>query len=203
MKLLWSHIILGAAIAIGPSVSGQEAKNPYKIDGVIATHQIDDAGDTLIVADLNLVTVTAPRTFASEAEYRRYMKYRRYASQVYPYAVRSIKIFREVERDTEGMKKRKKRKHIRKLHKDLKKELTDPLKNLSRTQGKILVKMIEYELETPLFDLLKSLRGGLAATKWHSLGKLYGYDLKKGYICGEDEILDAILADFDISYEVN
>ncbi len=75
------------------------------------------------------------------------------------------------------------------------------MKSLSRTQGKILVKMIEYELETPLYDLLKGVRNGMTASKWQMVGKLFGYDLKTGYIPGEDPILDAVLQDFDISYD--
>ena len=171
------------------------------IDGKVVTAKIQD-GDTIIVADLDSVTVTSFRTFDSDTQYRMYNKYRRYAGQVYPYAVQAIKIFREVERDTKDLKKRKRKKHVRQLQKDLKQEFTDPLKNLSRTQGKILIKMIENELDTPMYELLKGLKGGFAASKWQTVGKLYGYDLKTGYVIGEDAILDAVLQDFDVSYSV-
>jgi hypothetical protein len=62
--------------------------------------------------------------------------------------------------------------------------------------------MIERKLDTPVYDLLKGLRGGFVAGKWQSVGKLYGYDLKEGYIPGEDPILDAVLQDFEINYVV-
>lgn len=176
-------------------------KEQIIIDGEIVTARIEN-GDTLLMSLLDTVSVTSFRTFHSDTEYRRYMKYRRYAMQVYPYAVESIKVFREVERDTEGLKKRKRRKHVRRLQKNLKDEFTDPLKNLSRTQGKILIKMIENELDTTMFDLLKGVKSGFAAAKWQTVSKLYGYDLKEGYIPGDDPILDAVLQDFDISYEI-
>jgi hypothetical protein len=172
------------------------------IDGEILMTKIEN-GDTLLLADLDDVSVTSFRTFASDAEYHRYLKYRRYASSVYPYAVEAIKIFQEVQRDTEGLRKGKQRKHTRQLQKDLKEEFTDPLEDLSRTQGKILIEMIERKLDTPLYDLLKSLRGGFVAGKWQSVGKLYGYDLKEGYIPGVDPILDAVLEDFEIVYDVH
>ncbi|MDX1406594.1 MAG: DUF4294 domain-containing protein, partial [Saprospiraceae bacterium] len=57
-----------------------------KIDGEIVTARVED-GDTLIIADLDSVSVTALRNFTSDTQYRRYLKYRRYANQVYPYAV--------------------------------------------------------------------------------------------------------------------
>ncbi len=170
------------------------------LDGEVVTAKIED-GDTIIVAYLDEASVTSFQDFESDTQYRRYMKYRRYAAQVYPYAVESIKIFRQVEQETVDMKKKQKKKYTKQLQKDLRKEFTDPLKSLSRTQGKILVKMIEYELETPLYELLKGVRNGMTASKWQMVGKLFGYDLKTGYIPGEDPILDAVLQDFDISYD--
>lgn len=170
------------------------------IDGEIVTARVED-GDTLIIAELAEASVTSFRDFDSDTQYRRYMKYRRYANTVYPYAVESIKMFRRVEKDTEGMKKNKRKKYVRNLQKELKKEFTDPLKSLSRTQGKILIKMIEYELDTPMYALLRNVKSGFSAAKWQTVGKLWGYDLKEGYTPGDDPIMDAILQDFDISYE--
>ena len=171
-----------------------------KIDGEVLYYKIVGE-DTVLMADLEDVSITSLRTFDSDAEYRRYLKYRRYASSVYPYAVEAIRIFREVREETEGLKKGKQKKHVKHLQKELKDEFTDPLKDLSRTQGKILVKMIERKLDTPMYDLLKSLRGGFQAGKWQSVGKLYGYDLKEGYIVGQDPILDAVLQDFEIQID--
>jgi len=37
--------------------------------------------------------------------------------------------------------------------------------------------------------------------KWQTVGKLYGYDLKEGYIPGQDRIMDMILRDFEITVE--
>ena len=65
-----------------------------------------------------------------------------------------------------------------------------------------MMKMIEKELETPMFDLIKNLRGGFTANYWHNFGKLYSYDLKEGYNPGDYEILDAVLNDFDVSYRI-
>ena len=131
----------------------------------------------------------------------RYQKYKRYAAKVYPYAVEAIKIFREVEEVTLTMNKRKRKKHIKRLHKDLKKKFTDPLKNLSKTQGKILIEMIEKELDTSFYDLMKSLRGGFTAGYWSSLSRIYGYRLREKYQEGDDPILDSVLYDLDISHK--
>ena len=171
-----------------------------RIDGQIVKAQVDDC-DTLIIADLENVTVTSFRKFNSDEDYKKYLRYRRYAAKVYPYAVESIKLYRELEEDSKTWNKRKKRRTARKMNKDLSNEFKDPLKDLTRTQGYLLMKMIERELDIPFYYLIKDLRGGVNATKWATLGAMYGYKLQTGYIEGEDPILDAVLQDFNISHE--
>ena len=179
----------------------KESVDKLKIDGELV-NVLYTEDDTLLVADLGDVYVSSPRNFDSVDEYLRYMKYRRYATKVYPYAVEAIKIFREVEVVTATMKPKKRKKHIKRLHKELKKEFTDPLKNLSKTQGKILVKMIEKELDKPFHTLIKSLRGRFSAAYWSTMSRPFGYRLKEGYVEGEDKILDAVLHDLDISHKI-
>ncbi|MCH2081297.1 MAG: DUF4294 domain-containing protein [Saprospiraceae bacterium] len=173
------------------------------INGQVMPFMIDECGDTLILANLDNISISTPRQFDNKDDYRRYRRYRRYAVKVYPYAVEAIKIFREVEYVTENMKKRERKKYIKKLNKRLKKEFKDPLKKLTKTQGKILIKMIERELDTPMYDLIKDLRGGFTATYYSTMGSLYGHKLKDGYTEGEDLILDAVLTDMDISHELD
>ena len=158
--------------------------------------------DTIIIAEIENINISSPRTFKDRDEYFRYLKYRRYAAKVYPYAKEAIRIFREAEYTTAHMKKRKQKKHLKKLSKDLQKEFSEPLQQLSKTQGKIMVKMIERELGSSMHELIKMTQGKLKAFYWNQSSKLYGYRLKTGYIVGENPILDVVLQDFDISYEV-
>ena len=165
------------------TVSGLYAQyGPYpdkiRINGQVVTVMIE-GDDTLYVADLGDVSITSKRSFDSKDEYALYMKYRRYANKVYPYAVQAIRIFRELEEVTTTMKPREQRKHIRRLQKELKDQFEDPLKNLSKTQGRILIHMIEKELNTPMYFLIKDLKNGFTATYWNTAGKLYGYQLRK------------------------
>ena len=160
-------------------------------------------GDTLVFANIADVSVTSPRTFDSDEDYKKYRKYKYYAAKVYPYAAEAIIIFRKMEFATKHMKKRKRKKYIKKLSEELKVEFEEPLTRLSKTQGKILVKMIEKELDRPMYNLIKDLQGKFKAFYWNQSSKLYGYRLKTGYIVGENPILDAVIQDLNISYEVD
>jgi len=163
MKQL-TYIVL-FLVTLAPVLNGQtnERREKIELDGQIVTALITDT-DTIIIADLEDVSISSMRKFENRDDYRKYLRYRRYAAVVYPYANDAIKIFREVEYTTQNMKKRKRRKHIRKLNKQLKKEFKAPLKKLTKTQGYILIKMIEKELDTPFYTLIKNLRGGVNAS---------------------------------------
>ncbi len=192
-----SLIVLMLMISFGSFCFGQ---GTVQINGQYYPYTIDDCGDTLILATFTDIPITSLKIFNSKEDRRRYDKYREYAAKVYPYAVEAIRVFRKMEEETADLKKGKRKKYIRQLKKDLKNEFSGPIKKLTKTQGKILIKMIERELETPLFDLLKDLRGGLNANYWNFIGSLYGHKLKEGYLEGEDPIMDAVLNDMDLIY---
>ncbi len=215
MKIIFAIIIF----SVGSSLDGQHTLLDAALQKMQQTDIIKDTirniaingqlvpaliseGDTLFLATLGNIDVSSPRTFASSGDYLKYLKYRRYAAIVYPYAKEAIRIFREAEYVTATMKKRKRKKFLRKLSKELEREFETPLKGLSKTQGKIMVKMIERELDTKMFDLIKMTQGKFKAFYWNQSSKLYGYRLKHGYVEGQNPILDIVLQDFDISHEI-
>ncbi len=178
------------------------AQSPYKefitiVDGEPVKVLVID-GDTLVIANLELISVTAPREFDYSEDRDRYSKYRRYAAIVYPYAVQGLRIYKQLEKESEGKSKREKRKMIKEISGRLKDEFEEPLKNLTRTQGLILTKMMERALNKPFYEIIKELKGGFTAMYWNQLGKMYDYQLKDEYRVGKDPILDAVLEDFDV-----
>lgn len=197
----WSFVML-LVLFSATSMWGQEDGYAL-VNGKYFPYTVDECGDTLILASLGGVSISAPRTFANAEDQKRYRRYRRYALKVYPYAVEAIKIFREMEEVTNDMKRKDRKKHIRRLHKELKKEFADPLKKLTKTQGMILMKMIEKELDKSMHRLIRELRGGLNATYWSTAAGMFGHKLRKGYEPGLDPVLDAVLNDLDTSYKVS
>ncbi len=209
---LFSSIILaqgpieGGNIAVKDTVinSSDNDLNMFKteIQGQIVTAMVTETGDTLYMADLGDVSITSLRSFKDDADYRKYMRFKHYAAIVYPYAKEAIRIFRETEYATQNLSKRKRKKAIKKLEEELRTEFEGPLTKMTKLQGKIMIKMIERELDKNMFDLIAGLRGSFTAFYWHNFAKLYSYDLKEGYNIGDYEILDAVLQDFDISYRI-
>lgn len=171
------------------------------IDGHVVRILIID-GDTIPVADMEGIQVTQRQNFSSREERRRYKQWRRYAAKVYPYAAEAIRLYRQVEAETKDMKQAQKRKYSRKKEKELKPQYTEELKKLTKSQGYILIKMIERELDQPFFEVVTQLEGRWKAMQWQTLGRWYGYNLKTGYDPNDDPLLESILDDLNISYGV-
>ena len=155
-------------------------------------------GDTTFVMSLQLHRVSSKRQFKDFAEQRQYYLYYRAARRVYPYAVQAIDMYNDIQLETQDMGKGKRRRYIRREHKELKEDLTDQMKKLTRTEGKVLIKMIERQLDKSFYDVVRETRGGFTATYWHQMGKIWDYDLKDGYRLGADGLLDEVLLDYDL-----
>ena len=164
--------------------------------GAWARLEVENGDSTFIMA-LRLVKIAARRQFKDFAEQRQYYLYMRAARKVYPYALQAINLYEELQSETEDMSKRQRRRYLRRENKELKDDFKEQMKNLSRTEGKVLIKMIEKELDKPFYDVIRETRGGFTAGYWHKLGKLWGYDLKQGYEPGADQLLDEIFLDYD------
>ena len=86
-------------------------------------------------------------------------------------------------------------KYINSREKELKKEFTDPLTNLSVYQGKVLMKLINRETRgTNCYDILKELKGGFTARFWQTVAFFFGSDLKQPYDAkGQDADIEIIV----------
>lgn len=177
--------------------TGQTADNQAWM-APISTAYIVDGADTIYCMDLPMITVFAYRSFVTEDDRFNYMRYQRHASVVYPYAFEAVRTYRRLQTESKQLNRRDQKALIADLQDQLKDKFEKPLKNLSRTQGKILIKMIEKELDTPVYEVIKDLRGGFTAFYWNAFGSMYGYRLKHGYVLGEDRMLDLVLKDYDI-----
>jgi len=191
-------IILVLLLISGLQSYAQDMEKGKKIsiNGKLYSTMIVD-GDTIILADLDPVSFSTIRNFASKEEKKRYRLYKYYAPKVYPYAKDAINILNKIEERTKDMPPKKRRKYIKLTYRQLEYNFKKQLKKLSKTQGKILIKMIEKETNTSFFNIIKRMRNGVVAYTWHQFGKFWDYDLKQGYHPGDDRPMDAVLQDFN------
>jgi hypothetical protein len=184
------------------SVSAQEAAPGYvfkQADGrYLMNAYIDAKGDTILYVELREIVIKAPRSFASADDYKRWERYKRLAPTVVPYAMKAVRTFRLIEASTRDGSNRDRKKFIKSLEEGMESQLRDQLKNLSKTQGFLMIEMVERELHMSFFDLVKDVKGGFAAFYWNEFGKLYDYHLKEAYERGKDPILDSVLDQYEL-----
>jgi hypothetical protein len=83
---------------------------------------------------------------------------------------------------------------MRQAEKELNEQFGEDLKDLTFTQGKILLKLIDRETGDISYNLVKELRGGFTATLYQGFARLWGYNLKTHYDPeGEDELIESIV----------
>jgi Domain of unknown function (DUF4294) len=121
----------------------------------------------------------------------------------YPYAVAAGKVFNDVNAHLENIKGRgERKKYIKSREKELKKEFTDKIKDLSVYQGKVLMKLIYRETNNDCYEIIKEMKGGFTARFWQSVLFFFGTSLKQDYHPGEDKFdrqISMILKDLEAS----
>jgi hypothetical protein len=114
--------------------------------------------------------------------------------KVLPYAKMASFRFQLMEQNLQVMPSEKARKeYLKRTEKSIKNQFMDDLKNLTRSQGKILIKLIYRETGKTTYDLLQTYRGDLTAIYWQGLAKVFDANLKEEYDPIEDWQLEQII----------
>ena len=106
----------------------------------------------------------------------------------YPYAKRAGLILNDINSKLAVISDEDKRKkYIKSREKELKKEFTDPLSNLSVYQGKVLMKLINRQTGNNCYDIIKEYKGGFTARLWQTVAFFFDSNLKQPYNPNGDE----------------
>ena len=83
---------------------------------------------------------------------------------------------------------------MKKAEDELESQFGDEIRDLTFSQGKILLKLIYRETGSSSFDIVKELRGNFTAFIWQMLARVFGYDLKVTYDpAGDDQTIERIV----------
>lgn len=96
----------------------------------------------------------------------------------------------------EGKTENEKRKMMKQAEEDIKNQYYDDVKQLTYTQGRILLKLIDRQTKRTSYDLLKDYRGNVRALFWQSVARIFGANLKAEYhpeSDPEDRIVEEIV----------
>lgn len=142
---------------------------------------------------LNEATVVASHVFSNDTDRYRYNQMKHYVKIVLPYANAAIQLFYEIEQATANMSNRNRRRYIRGREKDIKEQFEDKLSALNITQGRLLVKLINRQLKSNCYDIVRELKNPVTAAYYQGWAKLNGINLNDDYDPEKEPDLERIM----------
>lgn len=172
-------LVLLVALAVASSLYGQQEQPIYIIEGDTLTNPYVDLGEVIVLPSLK---------FDSYNDYLSYYRLRKRTLKVYPYAkMASERLVVLNDRLSKIKRKRARKRYTKRVERYLEGEFKDELKRLTRSEGRILVKLIHRETGQTTHGLIKKLRSGWRAFVYQTTAKLFDIDLKTTYNPTDDE----------------
>ena len=140
------------------------------------------------------VFITDTRIFKSPLEKAKFNRLRYNVLRVLPYAMFARNRYEQLQRDLiVSSTRRDKKKLVKAFEKEIKIMFNKEIKNLTITQGGILIKLIDRETGTSSYDLLKDMKGGVNAFFYQSVARIFGNNLKNTYDPEQDREIENII----------
>lgn len=184
--ILLALICHAAIIAQG---SGIDPKS--KVLGVKVTED-----DTIPEVNLRAVTVTDFKKERSKKYERKWNRTMQRVVKVYPYAHVAGELMREYDRQLSNLKTEKERKaYLKMAEEELKNEFEGDIRDMTVSEGHILIKLIDRETGNTSYELIRELRNGFTAFMWQAVARIFGSNLKENYDpLGDDAIIEEVVA---------
>lgn len=140
------------------------------------------------------VKIVDTRIFASDADRDNYRRLRYNVFKVLPYARFAGQRYRQLQRELAlTADKRKQKVLVNACETEIKTLFNKEIKNLTISQGEVLIKLIDRESGTTSFAMVKDLKGGFKAFMFQSVASIFGHNLKETYDPAEQKDIEAIL----------
>jgi len=156
-------------------------------------------GDTIPHVYIDEVVVCPPWKFKSQKQHHRYSRLVVSVKKTLPYARLAKYRLNLIARTLDTIPSEKAKKiYLKAAEKELFEEFEQPLRKLTFSQGRMLIKLIDRETGDTSYDLIKDLKGGFSAFMWQSVARLFGSNLKSEYdSVGDDAMIEHIVIMID------
>lgn len=139
-------------------------------------------GDTFPVVTLDEVTKEGKHRKRDAKEQERYSRLVRDVRKTLPYAKLAAFRMQLIENNLSLITDEKaKSEYLKRSEESLRKQFEEQLKNLTVSQGKLLLKLIYRETGKTTYNIVQWYRGNGSAVFWQSLARLFGSNLKYEY----------------------
>lgn len=191
LMLFMSAVLLAGGVHAQDTLSRQ-SENQRSQRRMVATTLVE--GERLPWMLIPEVTVTRKRVFKSPEDKARYLRLRYNVSKVLPYAKYAQDKYQQLYRDLAVTGNRREQKRLVKAcEKEIKDMFNREVKNLTISQGEILIKLIDRQTGNSSYEVVRELRGGVTAFFYQSIARVFGHNLKNTYSAEEDFEIENII----------
>lgn len=164
-----------------------------------ATDKLEN-GEVVPWFPIEEIVIVAVRRFKTAEERQKYLRLKRNVIRVLPYAIYAQRRYEQLDRDLAmANSNREEKRLIKECEKEIKEKITSEVKNLSVSQGKILIKLIERQTGSTSYELVKDMKGNISAFLYQGVAKIFGHNLKSTYDPTEDYEIENILREYERS----
>ncbi len=144
--------------------------------------EITVAGDTIPVMQLREVRIVQRMPWRTRRMLARRNRLYRNIRIVMPYARAVAGVVRQLNAALDTIENPlQRRQYLRHMEKDLWAQYEKPLKRLTYSQGKLLIKLISRETNNSVYRLIKEYKNTGTALFWGGLARLFGMNLNYHY----------------------
>lgn len=188
LKTIYCFIILFSSLTNFSQNNAADITVPPKSGYRCRAEVID--GDTVPVVDLNTVYIFTDYVFKTQRHAELWTRTKYNVKKVYPYAILAAAKLKEYDKALEKIENPHYKKIFLKVcEKELRKEFEDELKDLTVSQGKVLMKLVDRETGKTTYDIVKQMRGNFQAMMWQTLARLFGHNMKAEYDANVEDIM--------------
>ena len=145
-------------------------------------HFVDENGDTLMMLVMNPIIKYPPERFRNKKEEEFYWKTVRDVKRTLPYAkLISSTLLETYEYIGTYKTQKEKQAYLERFEKEIFRQYKPTMKKMSKSQGKMLIKLINRETNQNSYSIVKAFLGTFKAGFWQTFGKFFGVSLKQGY----------------------
>ena len=205
IKLVYTTIITSYILIISSSFSFSQTDSINR--GNLNLHLLQyivKNGDTILIDNIKPIFKFSNSTGSKNKKaWRQYRRLVYNFKKAYPYALQARRILYEADSTlaNSNFTEKQKEKFIKDYQKKLFRQFEKPLRNLTISQGKLLLKLIDRELGRTSFYIIREYRGKVSAGFWQTVAKIFGNDLKKPYDkYGEDRVVEDLVELYNNGY---
>lgn len=189
VKRILYILTLVVALAVPHTMHAQEAINTLEVPSALQKvwagmyHFIEpETGDTLAMLVFNPITIYPRERFRNKKEEEFYWKTVRDVKRTLPYAkLISATLLETYEYMDTYKNQKEKQAYMREFEKQIFNQYKPVMKKMTKSQGKMLIKLINRETNQSSYSIVKAFLGTFRAGFWQTFGRFFGANLKQGY----------------------